>query len=71
MNIKFKVTNIDGTALELYFVNYLHIGSPICTKHKFHIGNMVQLLPNMFWEVIAFIKWFLFYLQRMLYDLFA
>jgi hypothetical protein len=56
MNIKFKVTNIDGTALELYFVNYLHIGSPICTKHKFHIGNMVQLLPNMFWEVIAFIK---------------
>ena len=43
----------------------------ICTKQKFHIGNMVQLLPNMFWEVVALIKWFVFNFQMILYDHFA
>ena len=47
MNIKFKETYIDGTAVKFYFANCLNIGELIWTK-KTHIylGNILKLLAN-------------------------
>ena len=53
MNIKFKKTNIDGTALKFYFVNYLQIGKLIHTHAKnIWLGNIFKLAANNF-EVLV------------------
>ena len=60
MNIKFKKINIDGTALNLFFANCLHIGQLICTKRYIYLGNICKLLANKFELLVPSIKDFYF-----------
>ena len=61
MHLKLKVSNIDGAVLQFLFCS-LHTNQ--FTKQRFHMGSMVQILSNIFLEVVDFVFLFIKYSKR-------